>query len=211
MAPWCAGANRKQMPASSRALSWRSGPASMATPSSDRTSAAPERDESARLPCLATFRPPPAATNPTAVEMLSVCWPSPPVPQTSIVGKGGSIWTAARRIARAHAVISPRVSPRIRMAVSAAPTWAGVGSPRRQAAKNSPASSSDSVPPSARRDRRGLKVADMGAFRSDSGGQTWARRFTPAWSRKLASSSWPHSVAMDSGWNCTPWIGRVRC
>ena len=38
-------------------------------------------------------------------------------------------------MARALAVISPTVSPRMRMAVSAAPTWAGVGSPRRQAAK----------------------------------------------------------------------------
>ena len=26
-----------------------------------------------------------------------------------------------------------------------------------------------------------------------------------------ASSSWPCSVAMLSGWNCTPWIGSSRC
>src|SRR5689334_8158467 len=72
------------------------------------------------------------------------------------------MWMAALRMARAQAVISPMVSPRMRMAVSAAPTWAGVGSPRRQAAKNSPASSSDRVPPSARRISRGLKAADIG-------------------------------------------------
>ena len=30
-------------------------------------------------------------------------------------------------------------------------------------------------------------------------------------SRKLASSRRPHSVQIDSGWNCTPQSGRVRC
>ena len=41
---------------------------------------------------------------------------------------------------RAQAVISPTVSPRSRMAVTAAATCAGVGSPRRAAAKNASAS-----------------------------------------------------------------------
>src|ERR1700753_4118101 len=70
--------------------------------------------------------------------------------------------TAARRMARAQATISPRVSPRMRMAVSAAPTWLGVGSPRRQAAKKSAALSSESVPPSASRLSKGLKASDIG-------------------------------------------------
>src|SRR4051794_22645354 len=65
-------------------------------------------------------------------------------------------------MARAQATISPRVSPRIRMAVRAAPTCEGVGSPRRQAAKKSPALSSESVPPSASRLSKGLKASDMG-------------------------------------------------
>ena len=65
-------------------------------------------------------------------------------------------------MARAQAVISPTVSPRMRMAVSAAATWAGVGSPRRQAAKKSSASSSDRVAPSARRASSGLKASDIG-------------------------------------------------
>jgi hypothetical protein len=30
-------------------------------------------------------------------------------------------------------------------------------------------------------------------------------------SRKFASSRWPCSVSTDSGWNCTPHIGRSRC
>ena len=32
---------------------------------------------------------------------------------------------------------------------------------------------------------------------------------TPAIRRKLASIAWPCSVAMLSGWNWTPWIGRL--
>src|SRR4051812_9796377 len=66
---------------------------------------------------------------------------------------------AALRMARAQAAISPTVSPRRRMAVTAAATWAGVGSPRRQAEKKVSASSSDRVAPSARRDSNGLNSA----------------------------------------------------
>src|SRR5579871_3560147 len=66
-----------------------------------------------------------------------------------------------RRIARAQAVISPTVSPRRRMAVTAPATCAGVGSPRSAAAKNASASSSVSVAPSARRASSGLNVSDM--------------------------------------------------
>src|SRR5215218_9107217 len=62
-------------------------------------------------------------------------------------------------MARAQAVSSPTVSPRMRMAVTAAAIWAGVGSPRRQAAKKASAASSSSVAPSARRASRGLKAS----------------------------------------------------
>src|SRR6185437_16141212 len=72
------------------------------------------------------------------------------------------MWAAARRMARAQATISPNVSPRMRMAVSAAPIWLGLGSPRRQASKKSPAVSSESVPPSASMLSRGLKALDIG-------------------------------------------------
>ena len=50
-----------------------------ARPSSVSTSTVPVREEMARLPCLATFTPAPAATRAAAVEMLRVCRPSPPV------------------------------------------------------------------------------------------------------------------------------------
>ncbi len=70
---------------------------------------------------------------------------------------------AARRMARAQAVISPTVSPRRRMAVTAAATWAGVGSPLRQAAKNASASFSVSAAPSASLASSGLKASDIGA------------------------------------------------
>ena len=101
----------------------------MLTPSAVSTSAPPVREDSARLPCLATGTPQPAATKVTAVETLSVPAPSPPVPQTSIA-PGGAATRGHARAHRAHApVISPTVSPRRRMAVSSAPIWAGVARP----------------------------------------------------------------------------------
>src|SRR5580704_17407000 len=69
------------------------------------------------------------------------------------------------RMARAQAVISPTVSPRSRMAVTAAAICAGVGSPRKQAAKNAPASASDRVAPSASFASSGLKASDMAGLR----------------------------------------------
>src|SRR5258706_13492906 len=63
-------------------------------------------------------------------------------------------------MARAQAVISPNVSPRKRMAVTAAAACAGVGSPRRHAAKKASASSSVRVAPSARRASSGLNASD---------------------------------------------------
>ena len=46
-------------------------------------SAEPEREEAARLPCLATAQPQAAATSAAVVEMLNVPEPSPPVPAVS--------------------------------------------------------------------------------------------------------------------------------
>src|SRR5690606_11654793 len=60
-------------------------------------------------------------------------------------------------MAVAKATISSTVSPRMRRAVTAAATWAGVGSPRRQAAKKACASSPDSTRPSTSLASRGLK------------------------------------------------------
>ena len=88
MALWWAGAKKNATLASSSARSCCSAVAARLTPSSVSTSAAPEREETARLPCLAIFNPPPAQTKATAVETLSVCRPSPPVPQTSMTWNG---------------------------------------------------------------------------------------------------------------------------
>ena len=52
-------------------------------PSASRQSAAPDLEEAARLPCLATLVPPEAMTNEEVVEMLNVLEPSPPVPTMS--------------------------------------------------------------------------------------------------------------------------------
>ena len=62
----------KPMPALSMQRVIASGPRSIRTPSADNTSAAPERDDSARFPCLATGTPQPATTNAAQVETLKL-------------------------------------------------------------------------------------------------------------------------------------------
>ena len=57
---------------------------SILTPSAVSTSAEPDFEESARLPCLATGTPQPATTSALAVEMLKLPEESPPVPQVSM-------------------------------------------------------------------------------------------------------------------------------
>ena len=84
----------------------------MLTPSAVSTSAEPDCEESARLPCLATGTPQPATTKALAVEMLKLPEASPPVPQVSIVPGGASTATALARMIRAAPAISSTVSPR---------------------------------------------------------------------------------------------------
>ena len=58
------------MPASAMQRAIASGASSIRTPRADSTSAAPERDESARLPCFATGTPAPATMKAAHVEIL---------------------------------------------------------------------------------------------------------------------------------------------
>ena len=71
----------------------------MLTPSAVSTSAAPERDDSARLPCLATGTPAPATMSAAQVEILNEPEASPPVPTTSIASGGAATRSIFARIA----------------------------------------------------------------------------------------------------------------
>src|SRR6266508_1307948 len=77
---WKTGANMNAIPASARHRSTPSGPRSIRTPRASSRSADPQCDEAARLPCLATTTPAPAATIAASVEMLNVSERSPQVP-----------------------------------------------------------------------------------------------------------------------------------
>src|ERR1700710_1790032 len=88
IAGWCEGANMKPIPASVTQRPTCSGLMSILTPSEDSTSAAPERDDSARLPCFATGTPQPATMKEAQVETLTEPEPSPPVPTTSTASAG---------------------------------------------------------------------------------------------------------------------------
>ena len=120
---------------------------SILTPSEDSTSAAPERDDSARLPCLATGTPAPATMNEAQVETLTEPEPSPPVPTTSTASAGALTRSILARIADTAPVISSTVSPRTRSAISSPPICEGVASPDIMLSKADAASSRDSVAP----------------------------------------------------------------
>src|SRR5882672_8935374 len=99
IAAWCAGANMKPTPTSSMQRPTCSGFRLMFAPSASNTSALPDCEDTARLPCLATRPPAAAQTNMDAVEMLKVCAPSPPVPTMSTRLSGSFTVT---RVASSH-------------------------------------------------------------------------------------------------------------
>src|SRR3954470_12080782 len=137
----------KPMPVSATQRPTCSGGMSILTPSEDSTSAAPERDDSARLPCLATGTPQPATMNDAQVETLTEPEPSPPVPTTSTASAGALTRSILARIAETAPVISSTVSPRTRNAIKRPPICEGVASPDIIASKALAASSRESVAP----------------------------------------------------------------
>ncbi len=83
----------------------------------------------ARLPCLATRAPAPAAMKAAQVLTLKEPLSSPPVPQVSSRSPSISTWLLFSRMTRAMPVISSAVSPFMRRAVTNAANWAGVAAP----------------------------------------------------------------------------------
>ena len=147
MAGWCDGANMKPIPASATQRPTCSGVMSIFTPSDDSTSAAPERDDNARLPCLATGTPAPATMKEAQVDTLTEPEPSPPVPTTSTASAGALTRSILARIAETAPVISSTVSPRTRSAINSPPICEGVASPDIILSKADAASSRDNVAP----------------------------------------------------------------
>src|SRR5664279_106853 len=119
----------KPMPASPMQAPTCSALSSILTPSACSTSAAPDFDDSARLPCLATGTPAPATMNAAQVEILNEPEASPP-DAIDVVGTGGACTPSilARMVVTAP-VISSTVSPRTRKPISSAPICEGVASP----------------------------------------------------------------------------------
>ena len=137
----------KPMPASATQRPTCSGVMSILTPSEDSTSAAPERDDSARLPCLATGTPAPATMKEAQVETLTEPEPSPPVPTTSTASAGALTRSILRASPMTAPVISSTVSPRTRSAISNPPICEGVASPDIMLSNADAASSRDKVAP----------------------------------------------------------------
>src|SRR6516225_7134645 len=137
----------KPMPASRMQSPICSGDNSMFTPKAESTSAAPERDDKARLPCLATGTPAPATISAAQVEMLNEPEASPPVPTTSIAFGGACTRSILARMTLTAPVISSTLSPRTRNAINSPPICDGVASPAIICSKPTAASSRVSAAP----------------------------------------------------------------
>ena len=137
----------KPIPASAMQRPISSGARLMLTPSAVSTSAAPEREDKARLPCLATGTPAPATISAAQVEMLNEPEASPPVPTTSTAFGGAATRSILARMTDTAPVISSTVSPRTRSAMSSAPICEGVASPDIICSNAPAASSRASVAP----------------------------------------------------------------
>src|SRR6516164_3817601 len=97
------------MPASRMQSPICSGESSIFTPKAESTSAAPDRDDKARLPCLATGTPAPATISAAQVEMLNEPEASPPVPTTSIAFGGARTRNAINSPPICDGVASPAI------------------------------------------------------------------------------------------------------
>src|ERR1700690_612299 len=170
------------MPASRMQRPTASTLGSILTPSACSTSAAPDFDDSARLPCLAIGTPAPATMKAAQVEMLNEPEASPPVPTTSTASGGAFTPSILARIVVTAPVISSTVSPRTRKPISSAPICEGVASPDIMLSKAEDASARVRLAPVATLAMSALKSSAMGLTRY--GGGRLARRnsarFPPA-------------------------------
>ena len=117
------------MPTSARHRVTPAGPRSTTTPSASSTSAVPTDDDAARLPCLHTVAPAPAAMQAAMVDTLILRSRSPPVPTTSSRSPStttGSPWAS---MARTNPLISSIDSPLTRRATTNAAIWASEAEP----------------------------------------------------------------------------------
>src|SRR5471030_667531 len=176
----------KPIPVSATQRPTCSGEMSILTPSEDSTSAAPARDDSARLPCLATGTPAPATMNAAQVETLTEPEPSPPVPTTSTASAGALTRSILARIAETAPVISSTVSPRTRSAISNPPICEGVASPDIMLSKADAASALDSVAPVATFPMIDLR-SSITCFQNRKVGQRRFSRRAPPCGREIPS------------------------
>ena len=117
MEGWNVCAKRNVIPTSDAAFSTLSTGMSRWTPRASRTSADPDFDDDALLPCLTTRTPAPAHTSADMVEMLTLDNRSPPVPTMSRAGAGTCTARACSTMASARPLSSSTVSPLVRKAM----------------------------------------------------------------------------------------------
>ncbi len=166
----------------------RAGDSSSSKPSCSSTSALPESDETARLPCFATPAPAAAATSAAAVEMLNVLPPSPPVPAVSTRSSRLRVHrddVVAHRLGGAGDLVG-------RLALQAQRDEEAADLGRRRIAGHD----------------RVHHAARLGAREIDAVEQLRERVLDHP--RKFLIRSRPFGVSTDSGWNWTPSSGSSR-
>jgi hypothetical protein len=124
-------------------------------------SLAPDFDDAARLPCLATGTPQAATMMEASVETFHVPELSPPVPTMSMAPSGAFTRSIFARMADTAPVISSTVSPRTRSAIRKPPICAGVTSPESRASNACSASARLKLPPEAIFAMIGLKESKL--------------------------------------------------
>eukprot|EP00123_Amoebidium_parasiticum_P011830 comp20925_c0_seq1/m.27930 comp20925_c0_seq1/g.27930 ORF comp20925_c0_seq1/g.27930 comp20925_c0_seq1/m.27930 type:complete len:309 (+) comp20925_c0_seq1:380-1306(+) len=199
---WNAWAKRKQKPAPLTMSAHALGGSEITPPRCSSTSALPHCEEADRLPCLATLRPAPAATIAEVVETLNVSWPSPPVPTmstTSSTPQGSDLSSTALQTASTMVGVSPCSL----MAMRNADSCASVALPSMTSSK-----ASLSCAPVGSSRSHSMRIATCSAWRVSlwlyRRGASISSHVPAEYARKLRNMSWPCSLRILSGWNCTP-------
>ena len=185
----------KPIPASWMQRSTPSGESPILTPRAASVSAAPEREDAARLPCLATVTPQAAVMIAASVDTLREPEPSPPVPTMSIASGGALTLSILARMAATAPVSSSTVSPRTLKAMRNPPICEGVTSPESMESKALSASLRVSVAPAATLAIRGLKDS-ISSFR------VLVRRFAGADERRPRGRGNYLGSAGHARWRC---------
>ncbi len=164
----------------------------MSKPSASSTSAEPDRDETARLPCLATPAPAQAAASAAVVEMLNV--DGAVASRSGGVDEVGAARLHRRRVLAHRARAADELVGGLALRAQCDQERGDLR--RRQLAVHHPSHRLAGLD--------GREVPPVEELLEDD-----LHRRAPR-ERKFSRIREPSGVSTLSGWNCTPWVGALR-